>query len=382
MPTPPVTDETLKERKAAFARNGYSYKDTCADLRISHSTLKRSLREADDRGIGEPSGEIINPPPFGFGVKRVASYTNKDGEVTGQWVTSVAGAEEQAAAFEAAIEAFQERIPRARPLKGPTHTLDHICNVYTLTDCHVGMLAWHREAGADWDLKIAEETLVGCFEMLVKQSPKAHTAVVAQLGDFLHYDSLQAVTPTSGHLLDPDGRFEKVVKIAIRILRRVVDLALQHHEQVHLLNGEGNHDLASSVWLRQMCAALYENEPRVTVETSPLPYYAMEWGETALFWHHGHLKKIDQLPLLFAAQFSEIWGRTKKRYGHKGHLHSEEVKEFSGLKMRRHATLAARDAYAARGGWHSEREIKSFSYHKEHGEVGSVTITPEMINGS
>jgi len=41
--------------------------------------------------------------------------------------------------------------------------------------------------------------------------------------------------------------------------------------------------------------------------------------------------------------------------------------------------LAARDAYAARGGWISERAITAMTFHKEYGEVGTVTITPEMI---
>ena len=32
-----------------------------------------------------------------------------------------------------------------------------------------------------------------------------------------------------------------------------------------------------------------------------LPYYAIEWGKTLLGFHHGHLRKNEQLPALFAA---------------------------------------------------------------------------------
>lgn len=380
MPTPPVSDETLRETVDAYIRCNYNIKDTILDLRSSYSTVKRHLAEAQRRGIGVPNGEIVSPPPLGYEVKGTSTLVDADGTIKAQWVKTDASKQAQQEALEAAMEALAEKVPRAKPLKGPGHTLDRLCNVYTLTDCHVGMLAWHREAGEDWDLKIAEETLVGCFEVLVAQAPKAHTGVVAQLGDFLHWDGLEAITPTGGHNLDADGRFEKVVKVAIRILRRVIDFALRHHEHVHVLMAEGNHDIASSVWLRQLFDALYENEPRVTVDTSPLPYYAFQWGKTALFWHHGHKAKADKLPLLFAAQFPQIWGETKKRYGHKGHYHSEELKEYSGLKMRQHATLAARDAYAARGGWISDREIKRFTYHKDFGEAGSETVTPEMLD--
>jgi hypothetical protein len=128
---------------------------------------------------------------------------------------------------------------------------------------------------------------------------------------------------------------------------------------------EGNHDIASSVWLRQMFAALYENEPRVTVDDSPLPYYAIEWGKTLLAFHHGHLKKNDQLPLMFATQFAEAWGRTTKRYCHTGHRHHLEEKEHSGMIVFQHPTLAARDAYAARGGWHAMRAATAVTYHRK-----------------
>jgi hypothetical protein len=254
-----------------------------------------------------------------------------------------------------------------------------LATVYTLTDCHVGMLAWHKEGGADWDLEIAERTLVGCFSAMIAAAPDSELGVVNQLGDWMHFDGLSAVTPTSGHLLDADGRFDKLVDTAIRILRTVVDMALAKHKRVHVIMAEGNHDLASSVWLRKMFKCLYEKEPRVTVDDSALPYYALQHGQTMLAFHHGHLKKNDQLPLLFAAQFHRMWGDTTKRYCHTGHRHHVEEREHSGMTVTQHPTLAARDAYAARGGWFAERAATAITYHSTFGQVGRVTVSPEMI---
>jgi hypothetical protein len=45
-----------------------------------------------------------------------------------------------------------------------------------------------------------------------------------------------------------------------------------------------------------------------------------------------------------------------------------------------HPTLAARDAYAARGGWIAERQVRAISYHVDHGEVARNTIVPEMLS--
>lgn len=308
-----------------------------------------------------------------------STLRDASGTVVMEWEKTSLDREKLKEAQEAAYAALAKKLPRAAPSKAPKTCKANLCTVYTLTDCHVGMLAWHREGGEDWDLEIAENTLVGCFKHMIDSSPASEMAVVNQLGDFMHFDGLESVTPTSHHLLDADGRFDKVVQVAIRVLRRVIGLALEKHPLVHVILAEGNHDLASSVWLRQMFAALYENEPRVTVDDSPLPYYALEWGKTMLAFHHGHLSKNDKLPLLFAAQFAPEWGRTTKRYCHTGHRHHLEEKEHSGMIVFQHPTLAARDAYAARGGWHAMRSATAVTYHRDYGEVGRATASPDML---
>jgi hypothetical protein len=142
---------------------------------------------------------------------------------------------------------------------------------------------------------------------------------------------------------------------------------------------EGNHDITSSIWLRVMFKALYEDEPRVQVIDSDMPYYHYQHGHTMLAFHHGHLSKNESLPLLFASQFPDVWGATTKRYCHTGHRHHAHEKEHSGMKVIQHPTLSARDAYASRGGWISEREMTAITYHKKYGQVSRTTITPEML---
>jgi hypothetical protein len=308
-----------------------------------------------------------------------STLRDAEGNVVMEWEKTSRDRQADQEAREAAFEAMTADLPRLPPLPAPITLNRDLATVYTLTDCHVGMLAWHKEGGDDWDMEIAEKTLVGCFEAMIASAPSSALGIVNQLGDFLHWDGLEAVTPTSRHLLDADGRFEKMVDVAIRILRRVIDLALTKHDRVHVIMAEGNHDLASSVWLRKMFAALYENEPRVTVDDSALPYYALRHGRTMLAFHHGHLKKNDSLPLLMAAQFAEMWGGTDRRYCHTGHRHHIEEREHSGMVVIQHPTLAARDAYAARGGWVAMRSACAVTYHAEHGEVGRVTVRPEMV---
>jgi hypothetical protein len=105
-----------------------------------------------------------------------------------------------------------------------------------------------------------------------------------------------------------------------------------------------------------MFKALYENEPRVEVLNSELQYYTYQHGETMLAWHNCYLKKNDQLPLLFAAQFPKVWCETTRPYAHTGHRHHFEKKERSDMTVVQHSTLATRDAYAAHSYWMSEQQ--------------------------
>lgn len=374
---------TVRQIEYLEAREKHGTENAAAKaLGVNSRSLQRSLRALEKLAASKghsPAHGMTKTVPDGFKVRGVSTLYNQEGEIAAQWVKASADDEMRDAAFKAALEALSEDIPRVAAIPQPAQACGNLCTVYTLTDSHVGAYCWAPEGGADWDLKIAEATLTGCFEKMIAASPDSRVGVVAQLGDFLHQDGIKAVTPTSEHLLDADGRFEKVIKVAIRILRRVVDMALAKHETVIVLMAEGNHDITSSIWLRTMFAALYENEPRVRVVESALPYYVYQHGETMLAWHHGHLKKNDQLPILFAAQFPKIWGGTTKRYAHTGHRHHVEEKEGSGMHVMQHTTLTARDAYAARGGWISDRAVTAVTYHDRFGKHSTATICPEML---
>lgn len=344
-------------------------------------TLQAVKKKAAVYGYS-PQHDLIKPVAPGFVAKghSTAYDLRKPGAPPIiQWVKTQRDEQQQELIIREAIAALMDDVPRADAAPAPKHTAEQLCTVYTITDAHVGMKAWGQETGADWDLNIAERTLCAVFDALLEQSPQADNCVVSQLGDYLHFDSLVAETPSSKHPVDADSRYSKVVRVAVRVLRYVVDAALRKHRKVHLLIAEGNHDMAGSVWLRQMMAMLYEKEPRLQVIDSELPYYVHQHGNTMLGWHHGHLKKKEQLPGLFAAQYPLVWGSTTKRYIHTGHLHHVHEQEHPGVTVIQHPTLAARDSYAARGGWVAERQATAITYHSKHGQAGRVTVTPEMV---
>lgn len=339
----------------------------------------QSLRLAAARQGYSPEHGMTQTVPDGFHLKGTSTLY-KDGKESLQWVKTNIDHERQQELMVEAVEAMAETIPREKPVKQTKGKENpNLLNLYVITDYHMGMNSWGEQTGDDWDIHIAEDLLVDWFKQAIISSPKADTAVLGQIGDFLHWDGLDAVTPTSGHVLDADTRFQKMVRITIRVMRRVITLLLKKHQNVHLIMAEGNHDLASSAWLREMFAALYENEPRITVETSPDPYYCYEFGETSLFFHHGHKKKPQTIDNVMASKFREVFGRTKHSYCHMGHLHHERSLETNLMIVEQHRTLAAADAYASSGGYMSGRSAPVITYSKDFGEVGRLTICPEML---
>lgn len=386
-----VPPEELLRTVEIYARTG-SLHATARELGMDRNAIRGRLQRAAEQGISTPEQQIatlhgINPEhdlthavPAPLVLKGTSTLYGEDGKPKLQWVKTRVDQERVEVAMRAAIEAMAESIPRIEPTKGPEFGNEKLCNCYVVTDFHLGALSWHEESGADWDLKIAEKTLVRWFEQAIAQSPNAETAVLAQLSDFLHADGIEALTPASKHLLDVDSRFAKVVRVAIRVLRQVIDMLLAKHKRLHIIMADANHDPVSQIWLREWFGVLYENEPRVTVDRSPSPYNAFEFGKVALFYHHGHKRKVTNVAEVFAAQFREMFGRTKFAYAHTGHLHSIDVKENNLMIVEQHRTLAAPDAYAARGGWLSGRDAQVITYHSEHGEVSRVRVSVDMLN--
>ena len=130
---------------------------------------------------------------------------------------------------------------------------------------------------------------------MINGTPDSEQAVFVQMGDFLHWDGLTSVTPLNRHVLDSDGRYPKLVQVAVETCVRAVEMLLHKHKHVHVVMCEGNHDLTGSVWLQAIMKMAFKKNKRVTVDDSVFPYYSFTWGNVFLGWHHGHLTKIRGL---------------------------------------------------------------------------------------
>jgi len=400
-----LTPTELARRLAAYQEHG-SYRKAAKALGLGKETLRESLMRAAEQGkLGtdpvlpgfaiksvaskqgdawvkqtREHGAVFDLLP-GHQIKGVSALVDPEGRVITQWVKTNQQASDAMAAIRVVVDELKKDLPRISIMPAPASVEADLLNQFVVTDSHFGMLAWREETGADYDLRIAEQQLLDWFSAAIAGAPQAHTAVLAQLGDLMHHDAHESVTPAHKHVLDADSRLQKVIRVVIRTIRRIIDMLLQKHQHVHVVMASGNHDPASSAWLREMLAVMYEDEPRITVDNSPSLYYAFEWGKTALFYHHGHKRGMANVDATLVGMFRELFGRSDYAFAHIGHFHSDEGKKSSLMYVERHETLAAPDAYAAGGGYLSGRSAKRITYSKWHGEVDRSTMRPEMVAG-
>lgn len=350
-------------------------------LNLNDSVARRHVRTVKARAGQKDRKEHIDATPEAFNISRTTSLYDPDGNLKLQWVQQREDKQKQLELMQEAISALSEDLPKLPATLKPADSQfdDDLLAVYPLGDPHIGVLTWAEETGQDWDLKIAEEKFCNVFHRLVLTAPQCEQAVIVNLGDFFHSDNMEGVTSRSGHHLDMDGRFAKMIRVGFKIMRQMIDSALSHHKTVKVINATGNHDDTSSLFLSVALANMYEDEPRVTVDDSPTPFHYVEWGQCMFGVHHGHSCKPAMLPGVMAADQPEMWGRTTYRYWYTGHIHHDTKKEYAGVTQESFRTLAAKDAYATWGGYRSGQDSKCIVLHKDFGEVERHTVNLAMV---
>lgn len=261
-------------------------------------------------------------------------------------------------------------------------TNEDLLTLYPMGDPHFGLYCWAKEVGADFDLDIAEQDLAAAVDYLVAQSPPSKRGVLMNLGDFFHYDSMENLTPRSGHVLDSDTRPQRMIDIGVRALRRCIQRMLEKHEIVEMINVPGNHDPILSRSMNVFFRNIYENEPRIIVHDDPTTRYYLEHGLNLIGAVHGHQTKDKDLPGVMAMEKAQSWGRTKFRTFFRGHHHHDSRVEYNGCVVEQLRTLTPGDAYAVGAGYLSGRDMKAIVLHKLFGEQARFTCGIEVLRSS
>ncbi|HQT65942.1 MAG TPA: hypothetical protein PLO16_15695 [Acidocella sp.] len=315
-------------------------------------------------------------------ITKVSTLLDQQGKITQQWVSEKADDQARETLWKVFAEELARDIPRITATPAPKHSHNDLCAIFPVGDHHLGMYSWAPETGADYDLEIGERLLTDAMQQLVISTPRCGQAVIAVIGDFLHYDSTRAETPLHKNLLDADGRSQKMVQVAVRCLRQMVDLSLKAFPNVRLILEPGNHDLHTTTILSICIAAMYEKEPRLSVDLSPAHFHYFEFGKCLIGTHHGHGVKMESLPGVMACDQAEAWGRTTWRHWFTGHIHHKRHHDLPGCSVESLRILPPVDAYAAQKGYRSRRGMNAVVIHKTLGEVARHIVAPEMFDAA
>jgi hypothetical protein len=365
----------LQEALNAYQLCG-SFRKASKKLGIPRSTLQERYKEALKQNLKYDSELDIED------LHATSTLYDGDGKLLLQWVKKKAEEQNQKILFQEGVKAFAEKLPRVKPINKPKNKLDKdLMTCFPVGDHHLGLLVWGEENRTeDYDLKIGEDLLISAFEYLLELSCSEYATLVF-LGDFLHYDSFESVTPTSRNALDSDTRYPLMVRTAIRCIRRMIESAAATHEKVHVIIEIGNHDLSSSIFLMECLANIYEKDPRITIDTHPGHYHYFDFGNNLVGVHHGHgaKAKLKDLPLIMATDVPELWGNTKYRYIWTGHVHHDAVFDQQGCKVESFRVLPPGDAWAYNEGYRSMSDMKSITLHAKYGEIARHTVNPPLL---
>ena len=350
------------ERKAADA------------LGMNRSTINASIKSiranAARRGHA-PDSDMTKTVPDGFSVSGVSTMYDADGNLKIQWVKSKQEAQKL---LELALEAVRESfdgasnkvpvIPKPKKIK-----TKELLTVYPMGDPHIGLYAWAEESGADFDVKIAERNLVTATERLVECAPAADQALIVNVGDFFHSDSMDNRTSRSGHALDVDTRWARVLRVGVRAMRACIEATQRKHNTVLVINEIGTHDDHTAQVLTLALSMAYEDNKRVSFDMGPGRFHYYRFGEVLIGVTHGDTTKPERLGGIMATDRPKDWGETVRRYWYTGHIHTRNVFEMPGCEVESFRTLAASDAWTASMGYRSGRDMYCIVIHEKYGEI-------------
>lgn len=393
-----ISDEEICEAVAAYKAAG-SYRGAALAIGIDHKTVMLRVARAAERGLlldtppampGYRISQVTTRPdgqqsiqqrpehgevwelPAGLRVKGVTALTDSEGRLMHKHTLAREGSGyEPAQLIEIFHNAFKDYEGRAKPIEPPRFVETDFANLIPCNDWHLNMLAWKRQTGRSWDLKIAEPAIGNAIETAIARSRKSALGIVLGGGDLLHNDDNTNRTAKSGNVLDCDGRHEKGLEVAQRLMVRTCDAALLHNERLIVRNMKGNHDEYSSVAVGHFLSAWYRNEPRITVDLDSSDFWYHKFGLNMLASTHGHNVKPTDMPGIMAHRRPKMWGSTQFRFAHTFHVHHRSKfveKEHNGVVCETHHAPIPPDGWHYGEGYCSGQSVQVITYHREFGE--------------
>jgi len=267
----------------------------------------------------------------------------------------------------------------AKPAMLEEPSLDGHMLILSPVDHHFGKLAWAKETGDNYDLKLAEQLYVWAIEdALAQVGDRPLDEIHIPVGhDLFHFDSSRGTT-ANGTQMDVDSRPAKVfVSACFAVAAGIARASQEAPVTVHFI--PGNHD---PTWSHHLCVflwAYFRNNDNVKVDFNPMGRKYVEYGTNLILMTHGDMsaQNIRNLPTQMAVMVPEAWGRTRHWEVHLGHFHNQKeiafvpLQEQSGVMLRILPSLCGTDEWHFTKGFvGNKRAMVSLLYSKTRGYSG------------
>jgi len=351
-----------------------SYRKAAKILGQNESTVRNKIKRLEK--LGKVPWKSAAPTPSHLNVGKTTVQYDGAGNVIQEWRRLFPEAQGMQDFVDGLCDQVKEKGKAPVRKSRKTDTDDFLFEM-DIFDAHVGMYADERETkDADYDCNIAAARMVEAAEGLATRARRPAKCVLVFGGDMMHSDNRSNKTEASGHVLDVDTRYHRVVEYLIKACTNVVDIAATVAAEVEIVVLEGNHSWHSEVWLARVLDAYYSQCPNIKVKSDPSPRKHMVFGDNLLLWTHGDRIAAQKWPMIIAAEFAKEWGATKYRHLKMGHIHHKKtiapvvIDEQSGLVVEYLEALCATDAWHSGAGFvGSQKGASAFEYHKTEGLV-------------
>tara|TARA_R110002153_G_C13304868_1_gene495960 strand:- start:895 stop:2025 length:1131 start_codon:yes stop_codon:yes gene_type:complete len=349
-----------------------SYRGAARLLRKDESTVRKLIARLER--LGEVPWKSAAPMPSHLSIGKSTVQFDADGNVIQEWRRQHPTIELMQEVVDGLCEQVKGKAKVSKTKKSRKTGEDVLFEI-DLFDAHVGMYADERETlDSDYNCDIAAQRMIEATQALAARANNPSKCVLVFGGDMLHVDDRSNRTPSSGHPLDADSRYHRIVNYIIAACRECVDIAARIAPEIEIVVLEGNHSSHSELWLARVLEAYYSNCSNVEIKTTPNPRKHLIWGDNLLLWAHGDRIAAQKWAMIIAAEFAKEWGATKYRHLKCGHVHHKKtiapvvIDEQSGLVVEYLEALCATDAWHAGAGFvGSQKGASAFEYHKTEG---------------
>jgi hypothetical protein len=363
-----------------FRESNFNIEETARQVGVASINIIKTLFYAARKGASLTSGQTDSDKPdflpSGWSSKSKSILHRPNGEVVMVW--DKASIDEQG--IEELWKTLENHTPvMAHEIPGPETFNEKLMLEWLLMDHHLGLHAWGKETGEDYDTDIAKDLIIRAAKKIYA-GMKVKKTVLVFGGDNTHADNRSNQTEKSRHSLDVDTRYPKTMNALYTAIVTAIDIALGVSETAIVVVVPGNHYYHSAICLAIILAAHYRNNDRVKIDTTPAKHKYIRFGSNYFMYTHGDTGGAKLSGFMMNHIIKQGLQGIERMYVRKGHLHKRGkvvppgLTEEDGVIIETFPTLAAADSFAHEHAYVSTRATVANLWHADYGQRSRMEL--------